>query len=186
MCNHSNALRIFQIINRYYYWLNMKIIVSQYIRNCHICRRSKTSNDRYNDFFVLFFVFVERWQDIFMNFIINFFDFHNHNAICIIIDKLSKKRHYAFCTAKNEGTFVEATVKILVQYVFRTHDFFTSIIFDRDSQFVAFVWKFFCKRFDIQCNFFIVWYFEIDGQSEIANKKVEIHFRQYCAYMQDD
>ena len=132
MCDHSNALRISQIINRYYYWFNMKIIVSQYIRNCYICRRSKTSNDRYNDLFVFFFVFVEKWQDIFMNFIIDFFDFYDHNAICIIIDKLSKKRHYAFCTAKNENTFVEIIVKILVQYVFRLHDFFTSIIFDRD------------------------------------------------------
>ena len=149
MCDHLNALRTFQIIDRYYYWFNMKIIVSQYIRNCHICRRSKTSNDRYNDFFVFFSVFVEKWQDIFMNFITDFFDFHDHNAICIMINKLSKKRHYAFCTAKDESTFAEITVKIFVQYVFRTHDFFTSIIFDRDFQFVVFVWKFFCKRFDI-------------------------------------
>ena len=149
MCDHSSVLRTFQIINRYYYWFNMKIIVNQYIRNCHICRRSKTSNDRYNDFFVFFFVFVERWQNIFMNFIIDFLDFHDHNAICIIIDKFSKKRHYAFCTVKNENTFVEIIVKIFVQYVFRIHDFFTSIIFDRDFQFVVFVWKFFCKRFDI-------------------------------------
>ena len=186
MYNHSNALRIFQIIDRYYYWFNMKIIVSQYIRNCHICRRSKTLNNRYNDFFVFFFVFVEKWQNIFMNFITDFFDFYDHNAICIIIDKFSKKRHYAFCIVKNENTFVEIIVKIFVQYVFRTHDFFTSIIFDRDFQFVVFVWKFFCKRFDIQCNFFIVWHFEIDDQSEIANKKVEIHFRQYCVYMQNN
>ena len=155
ICDHSDALRILQIIDRYYYWLNMKIIVNQYIRNCHTCRRSKTSNDRYNDFFVLFPVSAERWQDIFMNFITDLFDFHNHNAICIMIDKLSKKRHYALCTAKDENTFVEITVKILVQYVFRTHDLFTSIIFDRDFQFVVFVWKFFCKRFDIQCNLFI-------------------------------
>ena len=186
MCGHSGALRTLQIIGRYYYWPNMKITVGQYIRNCHTCRRSKASNDRYNGFLVPSPVSAERWQDIFMDFITGLFDSHGHNAICIMIDKLSKERHYALCTAKDEGTFAEATVKILVQYVFRTHDLFTSITFDRDPQFVAFVWKFFCRRLGIQCNLFTAWHFETDGQSEIANKKVETHLRQYCAYMQDD
>ena len=121
-----------------------------------------------------------------MNFIIDFFDSHDNNAICIIIDKFSKKRYYVFCYVKNENIFIKITTKILIQYVFRIHDLSISIIFDRDFQFVIFVWKFFCKRFDIRCNFSTTFHSKIDNQNENANKKIEIHFCQYCNYMQND
>ena len=121
-----------------------------------------------------------------MDFIIGLSEFYGNNAICTMVDKFSKERYYALCHVKDEGIFAEATAKILVQYVFRTHGLFTLIIFDRGSQFVALVWKFFCKRLDIQCNLSTAFHLEIDDQSESANKEIKTHFRQYCNYMQDD
>ena len=67
-----------------------------------------------------------------MNFIIDFLEFHNNNIICTIINKLLKKRYYVLCYTKNESIFAKITTKIFVQYIFRIHDFFISIIFDRD------------------------------------------------------
>ena len=160
--------------------------MNQYVRNCHTCRRSKAPNNRYNDLLVPSPVSAERWQNILINFIIGLLDSHDHNAICTIINKLSKKRHYAPCTTKNENTSAETTAKILIQYVFRIHNLPTSITFDRDPQFVALVWKSFCKRLSIQYNLFTAWHLETDNQSEIANKKVEIHLRQYCVYIQNN
>ena len=53
MCGYSGVFCTMQIIFRYYYWSNMRTIVGQYVRNCHICRRSKVSNNRYNGLFIL-------------------------------------------------------------------------------------------------------------------------------------
>ncbi len=41
--DHFEILRMMKIIRRYYYWFSMRKIINQYIQNCYICQRSKTS-----------------------------------------------------------------------------------------------------------------------------------------------
>ena len=72
-----------------------------------------------------------------MNFIIELFNFKDNNAICIIIDRLIKKRHYALCVVDDDDLTIEVCVKILLHYVFRIHDLLFSIISDRENQFVS-------------------------------------------------
>ena len=105
---------------------------------------------------------------------------------CTIIDKLNKKRHYASCTTKDENTNAKITIKIFIQYVFRTHDLFFFITSNRNSQFISLVWQTFCRILDIKCKLFIVFYSKIDDQIERANQDIEKQLRQYCNYMQDD
>ena len=79
-------------------------------------------------------------MNISIDFIIELFDSRDNNAICIIIDRLTKERHYVFCIVDDDDIVVEVCVKILFHYVFtifRTHELFSSIIFDRDDQFVS-------------------------------------------------
>ncbi len=47
--DHSEILRTIEIIRRYYYWSLMRKTIDQYIRNCYICQRSKTSWDKFNE-----------------------------------------------------------------------------------------------------------------------------------------
>ena len=89
---HSNINRIEKLIKRYYYWLNMRQIIKRYIRNCHNCHRVKVTHDECNDRLKSLLIFNQRWVNIFMNFIVNLLDSKSHNAICIIIDRLIKKR----------------------------------------------------------------------------------------------
>ena len=65
-----------------------------------------------------------------MDFITGLPESEQMNAICTIIDKLSKERHYAPCHAADEGTSAEATAQILIQWVFRPHGLPTSITSD--------------------------------------------------------
>ena len=71
-----------------------------------------------------------------MNFIIELFDFRNNNVICTIIDRLIKKRHYASCVVDDDDLSIQTCVKILLHYVFRTHDLLFFIVSNRDDQFV--------------------------------------------------
>ena len=48
-CEHFKTSRTIKLLQQNYYWLNMQNKVSQYIRNCYECQRSKTFKDKYND-----------------------------------------------------------------------------------------------------------------------------------------
>ncbi len=67
-----------------------------------------------------------------MNFIIGLLEFDQKNAICIVIDKLTRERHYIACIVINEDIFVEATTNIFLYNVFKYHDLSILIIFDRE------------------------------------------------------
>ena len=185
-CVHSNMNRIEKLIKRYYYWFNMRLFIKRYIRNCHKCQRSKFSHDDRHELLTSLSIFSQQWVDISIDFIIELSDFKDNNAICIIIDRLIKKRHYALCVIDDDDLTIEICVKILLHYVFRTHDLFFFIISNRDDQFVSRVWKIFCNRLKIKCKLFIVFQFQIDDQIERTNQNIEIRLRQYCNYRQND
>ena len=184
--NHFELNRMKNLLRRNYYWFNMRKIVRRYVRNCHECQRTKIFRNRKNDLLTLLIISLQRWIDISIDFITRLSDAHDHNVICTIIDKLSKKRHYAFCTTEDESTNVEVITKIFIQYVFRTHDLLFFIIFDRDSQFITLVWQTFCRILDIKCKFFTIFHSKIDDQIERVNQNIERQLRQYCNYMQND
>ena len=164
----------------------MRKIIRQYIRNCHECQRIKVFKNRKNELFISLIILLQRWIDISMNFITKLFNAYNYNVICTIIDRFNKKRYYVFCTTKNENINAKITIQIFLQYVFRIHDFFFSIIFDQNFQFISLIWQVFCKILDIKCKFFIVFHSKIDDQIEKTNQNIERQLRQYCNYMQND
>ncbi len=96
----------------------MRKIINQYIWNCYICQRSKTSRNKLNDLLQSLLIFEQRWQDIAMNFIINLFDSSEYNAILMIICKLSKERHYISCIIDDENITVKKTAEMLIQWVY--------------------------------------------------------------------
>ena len=123
-CAHSNMNRIEKFIKRYYYWFNMRLFIKRYIRNYHKCQRSKISHDDRHELLTSLSIFSQRWIDISIDFIIELLNFRNNNAICIIIDRLTKKRHYVLCVIDDDDLTIEICVKILLHYVFYIHDLF--------------------------------------------------------------
>ena len=133
-------------------------IVKQYVYNCCIYCRFKTSRNVYNKLLIFIVVIDERWQNIVMNFVIDLSDSIEYNVIYIVIDKFFKKRHYIFYKVTNEKTLTKIIALILINWIFKTHNLFQFIISNRDFQFVIVVWKSFCKRLNIKCNFFIIFH----------------------------
>ncbi len=184
--DHLNILRMMKIIKRNYYWSSMRKTIDQYIRNCYVCQRSKTSRNKSNDLLQSLFISEQRWQNIVMNFIINLSDSYDYNAILTVICRLLKERHYISCITDDEDITVEKTAEMLLQWVYWTHDLSSFIVFDRDSQFIFILWKFLCKWLSISLRLFIVYHSQINDQSERVNQNVERYFRSFCSYMQND
>ncbi len=121
-----------------------------------------------------------------MNFITELSLSEDYNVICTIICCLIKERHYVSCHWEDDDISVEETVWIMLWNVYWLHDLLSSIVSNRDSQFISTMWKSLCKRLRITASLFIAYHLEIDDQSKRVNQDVERELRIYCNYMQND
>jgi hypothetical protein len=183
---HSGSRRTCKYLNRWYYWPQVKESVDRYVRNCHVCRRFKATRDKYSDLLNPLSISDRSWTNVTMNFVIELSESKEFNAILMIVDRLKKMHHYISCTAGEDGTSAEETVKLLIHNVWKLHELSSIIVSDRDPQFVSLVWKTVCKTLEIDIKLSIAFHSETNDQSEIANQKMKRYLRSYCNYQQDD
>ncbi len=184
--DYSDMNWTLDLLRRSYCWSKMRTTIKRYIQNCYVCCRSKASRDRMNKLLKSLLILEQQWQNISLDFIINLSESNENNAILTVIDWLSKKQHYISCWSDDEEIFAEQTVKLLLIWVFRTHELSRLIVFDRDSQLILIVWKSLCLRLDIKIKLFTDYHLQINDQTERANQNVKRYLRSYCSYMQDD
>ncbi len=142
---HFDNKWIINLVQRFYYWSDHWVTIWWYIWNCHACQQSKVSKNSINELHHSLLILQKRWKDIAMNFITELFLSEEYNIICIIICYLIKECHYVFCHWKNDDISVEETVWIMLWNVYQLHDLLSSIVSNRDSQFISIMWKSFCK-----------------------------------------
>ena len=186
LIDHSEILRTVKIIKRNYYWSFIRKTIDQYIWNCYVCQRSKTSRNKSNNLLQSLSISEQQWQNIVMNFIINLFNSYNYNAILTVICRLLKERHYISCITDDENITVKKTAEMLLQWVYQTHDLSSFIVFNQDSQFIFILWKSLCKRLSISLWLFIVYHLQINDQSERVNQNVKRYLCFFCSYIQND
>ncbi len=184
--SHLDNKWIINLVQCFYYWSNHQATIWWYIQNCHACQWSKASRDSINELHHSLSISQKRWKDIAMNFITELSLSEDYNVICTIICCLIKERHYVFCHWKDDDISVEETIWIILWNVYRLHDLLSSIVSNRDSQFISTMWKSLCKWLRITASLFTVYHSEIDNQSKWVNQDVERELRIYCNYMQND
>ncbi len=121
-----------------------------------------------------------------MNFITELSLLEDYNVICIIICHFIKECHYVLCHWEDDDISVEEMIWIMLWNVYRLHDLLSSIVLNRDFQFISTMWKSLCKRLRITASLFTVYHSEINDQSKQVNQDVERELRIYCNYMQND
>jgi len=183
---HPGVRNTLSVAGRAFFWPKMRKDVEQYITNCHTCRRSKAPRDKYNGLLQPLPIPQAYWKDISMDFVVGLPESDGCNAILVVVDRLSKERHYIACTDKDNGTSAENTARLLMEHVWKYHGLPTSIISDRGTQFTSLLWKTLCKSLGITAKLSTSFHPETDGQSEIANQEMERYLRTFCNYGQDD
>ncbi len=143
--SHLDNRRTVDLVQRFYYWSDHWAMIRKYIWNCHVCQRSKAFKDSINELHHSLLISQKRWKDIAMNFITELSLSEDYNVICIIICHLIKKRHYVFCHWEDNDISVEETVWIMLWNVYRLHDLSSSIVSNKDFQFISTMWQSFCK-----------------------------------------
>jgi hypothetical protein len=151
---HLNVRHICKYLHKWYYWSQAKQSVEKYIRNCHICKRFKAIRDKYFDLLNLLSISDRSWMNIIMNFVTKLSESKRFNAILMIINRLTKMHHYISCTTTEEDINAEKIARLLINHVRKLHELSSTIISNRDSQFVSLIWKFICKILRIDVKLF--------------------------------
>ena len=175
-----------QTISCNYYWQKMKETDYHYIRNCYTCRHAKASRDQYNGLLKPLPIFIRPWTDVTLDFVTGLLYSNGYNAVLMVIDRLTKERHYILCTTDENGTTAEATAYLLLNNVWKLHGLPLSLTSDWGPQFISGVWKNLCKILGIKVNLSTAFHPETDGQSENANQEMERHLCTFVNYQQDD
>jgi hypothetical protein len=142
---HFEVNKTLKLFKRNYRWSKMIKNVKQFIRNCHICKKAKAARNKYQELLNSLSIFDRFWIDIIFDFVIELSDSRNYNVILMIIDRLNKMHHYISCITNENETTVEETIKLFIQHVWKLHELFTTMIFDREFQFISLIWDTICK-----------------------------------------
>ncbi len=183
---HFDNKWIINLVQRFYYWSDHQATIRWYIQNCHACQRSKVFRNSINELHHSLLISQKRWKDIAMNFITELFLSENYNIICTIICHFIKERHYVFYHWEDDNISVKEMIWIMLWNVHQLHDLFSSIVSNRDFQFILTMWKSLCKWLRITASLFTVYHSEINNQLKRVNQDVERELRIYYNYMQDD
>ncbi len=157
------------LVQCFYYWTDHWVTIWQYIQNCDVYQQSKASQDDTNDLLQLLSISQQRWQDITMNFITELSLSKNYNVICIIICYLFKEHHYVLCHWKDNDISIEETVWIMLWNVYWLYDLFSSIVLNKDFQFILIMWQSLCKWLKIKVNLLTVYHLKINDQLKQVN-----------------
>ncbi len=184
--SHSEVNRTIKLLRRNHRWSEMIRDVKQYVRNCHTCRRIKTTRDKYHELLNSLSIFDRSWINIILDFVIELSDNREYNAVFMIMNRLSKMHHYISCIIDENDTTVEKTTKLLIQHVWKLHELFITMISNKDFQFVSLIWDTICKMLKIKAKLFIAFHSETNEQNEIFNQEIKRYLRAYVNHQQND
>jgi hypothetical protein len=142
LAGHPGRAKSFDLLDRKYYWKDMRKKVDQYVRNCHSCQRSRTS--RHATFGVLRPLPVPEKprEDISMDFVVGLPECEGFDAVWVVVDRLSKMRHFI---PRHTTIDVVGLAKLFLREVVRLHDLPKTIVSDRGPQFASTFWGQICS-----------------------------------------
>ena len=118
VAGHSGQSKTPELISRNYHWPKMRQDVERFVRNFHTCRQSKTS--RHAPFGVLRPLAIPQqpWQDISMDFVMGLPRSKDHDAIWVVVDRLTKQWHLVLWSTTVD---VHDLADLFLQLVFRLY-----------------------------------------------------------------
>jgi len=107
----------------------------------------------------------------------------SHDAIWVVVDRLTKQRHLVPCSTAVDA---EELATLFIREIFRLHGLPRTIISDRGPQFASRFWKHLCSCLSIDPRLSTAFHPQPDGQTERMNATMEQYLRAYVNYQQDD
>ena len=180
---HCCLAKTFELLAREYIWFGMRKDVRRYIRNCHTCQRSRTPRRRRSGILRPFPIPYRPWPSISMDFVTGLPWSNGNDAIWVVVDRLTKTRHFIPCRTTTNATDL---ANLFLHHVWKHHGLPLDIISDRGPQFANDFWRQLCSWLGISPHLSTALHPETDGQTERANQTMEQYLCAFVSHQQDD
>lgn len=170
VAGHPGAGNTYRLLCRNYYWPRMQKFVRRYIRNCVTCRTCKTSRSGKTEHLAPLDIPEHRWQDITVDFVTGLPLVGSKDAVCAVVDRLSKRHHLIAC---KHHIGAREFACLFIDQVYRLHGLPLRITSDRGGQFVNEFWGYVYEFLGITHALSTAFHPETDGQTERVNAVFE-------------
>jgi len=183
LAGHPPRAKTFDLLDWKYYWKYMRKQVDQYVRNCHSCQRSWTS--RHATFGVLRPLSVPEmpWEDISMDFVIGPPECEGFDAIWVVVDRLSKIRHFIPCHTTIDTI---GLARLFLREVVHLHGLPQNIVSDPGPHCASTFLRQICCRLGIDQQIYTAFHLQTDGQTERMNAGMEEYLWVFVNHQQND
>ncbi|KAJ9531015.1 hypothetical protein QJQ45_000984 [Haematococcus lacustris] len=125
-----------------------------------------------------------RWEHVSMDLVTKLpTGTHGYDAICVIVDRLSKMVHFVPC---KEAMNAMAFTRLFINNVFRLHGLPAEVLTDRGAHFNNKFWHAVKKLLGMKTNMSTAYRPQSDGQTERYNRVLEEMLRHYISPTQAD
>jgi hypothetical protein len=151
--------------------------VFHFITKCLDCQQVKANHHHPTGLLQPHDVPMSKWEVISMDFVVGFpLTSHRHNAILVIVDKLTKSSHFILVRNSYDVTNV---ARVFVSEVICLHGIPKKIISDRDSIFTSRFFTSLQSTLGTQLNLSTTYHPETDRKTERVNQVIEDMLRMY-------
>ena len=169
LAGHMGVRKTIQLISRQLHWSGLTSDVTDWIKTCSVCCKSKTSTQKPIGLLKSIDPPNRNWQCVHMDFVGPLVNSKGYDFLLVVIDSLSKLTHLIPTV---QTVSAVQTAKLFFDNVIRLHGVPDYIISDRDARFTSNVWSEICRLLNIKLKMSSAFHPETDGLAERMNRTV--------------
>jgi transposase InsO family protein len=187
LAGHFGPRKTRELLERKYYWPELRRDVQEYVTSCQVCQKTKAKRHRpYGTLKPLPYP-EGPWQELSMDFITDLPPSRRgqgvYDAILVIVDRHTKMTLYI----PTEKTATAADLaELFIQAVVSRFGSPKGIVSDRGSVFTSKFWAEVCLYLKVKRRLSTAFHPQTDGQTERQNQVLETYLRIFCEEQQSN
>ncbi|KAL0395102.1 UNVERIFIED_CONTAM: Transposon Tf2-11 polyprotein [Sesamum latifolium] len=180
---HQGEERTYALVQRAYYWPQMRDDAEMYVRTCLICQQDKANHQKKTGLLQPLSIPKRPWESVSMDYISGLPKVGDLGSIIVVVDRLLK---YATFIATPKHVTAEGTAHLFFKHIVKYWGLPKDIVSDRDSRFTGVFWIELFKILGSKLSMSSSYHPQSDGQTERFNSMLEEYLRHFVSSTQKD
>ncbi|KAL0456006.1 UNVERIFIED_CONTAM: Transposon Tf2-11 polyprotein [Sesamum latifolium] len=183
LTRHQEEERTYALVQRAYFWPQMRDDVETYVPTCLICQQDKADHQKKAGLLQPLPIPTRPWESVSMDYISGLSKVGDLGSIIVVVDRLSK---YATFIAAPKHVTTEGTTHLFFKHIVKYWGLPKDIVSDRDSRFTGVFWTELFKILGSKLCMSSSYHPQSDGQTEHFNSMLEEYLRHFVRGTQKD